>query len=80
MLKTGFSFLVPRGFAHGYSVLSEHAEIMYKCDNYYDKSTEGGIAYNDPALGIDWKIDADAAIVSDKDKVQPMLTDARINF
>ncbi len=72
--------LVPRGFAHGYSVLSETAEIMYKCDNYYDKSSEGGILYNDPALNIDWKIDLDAAIVSDKDKVQPLMADARIDF
>ena len=73
-------FLVPRGFAHGYSVLSETAEILYKCDNYYDKSSEGGIAYNDPALAIDWKINLDDAIVSDKDKVQPMMADARIDF
>jgi dTDP-4-dehydrorhamnose 3,5-epimerase len=60
-------FLVPRGFAHGYSVLSETAEILYKCDNYYDKGAEGGISYNDPALAIDWKINLDEAIVSDKD-------------
>ncbi len=73
-------FLVPRGFAHGYSVLSETAEILYKCDNYYDKSTEGGIAYNDPALAIDWKISLADAIVSDKDKVQPLMADARIEF
>lgn len=72
--------LIPRGFAHGYSVLSETAEIMYKCDNLYDKSSEGGILYNDPALNIDWKIDLSEAIVSDKDKVQPLMTDARIDF
>lgn len=73
-------FLVPRGFAHGYSVLSETAEIMYKCDNYYDKSTEGGIAYNDPALALDWKINLADAVVSEKDKVQPLMADARNNF
>jgi dTDP-4-dehydrorhamnose 3,5-epimerase len=73
-------FLVPRGFAHGYSVLSDTAEIMYKCDNLYDKSYEGGIFFNDPALAIDWKIDLAEAIVSDKDKVQPMLQEARIDF
>ena len=73
-------FLIPRGFAHGYSVLSETAEIMYKCDNYYDKGSEGGIAYNDPTLGIDWKIDPALAIISDKDKVQPMMKDAIIKF
>lgn len=73
-------FLVPRGFAHGYSVLSDTAEIMYKCDNLYDKSSEGGILYNDPALSIDWKIDLANAIVSDKDKVQPLLSNAVIDF
>ncbi len=73
-------FLVPRGFAHGYSVLSETAEILYKCDNYYDKSSEGGIAFNDPALNIDWKIDPAMAIISGKDKVQPLLKDAVISF
>lgn len=71
---------VPRGFAHGYSVLSDTAEILYKCDNLYDKSAEGGIRYNDPALGIDWKINLDAAIVSDKDLVQPLFAAARIEF
>lgn len=73
-------FLVPRGFAHGYSVLSDTAEILYKCDNYYDKSAEGGIAYNDPALAIDWKINLADAIVSEKDKVQPLMRDAVIEF
>jgi dTDP-4-dehydrorhamnose 3,5-epimerase len=72
--------LVPRGFAHGYSVISETSEIMYKCDNYYDKASEGGILYNDPALGIDWKIDIDKAIVSEKDIVQSLMADARIEF
>lgn len=72
--------LIPRGFAHGYSVLSETAEIIYKCDNYYDKSSEGGILYNDPALNIDWKIDLSKAIVSEKDVVQPLMKDARIEF
>jgi dTDP-4-dehydrorhamnose 3,5-epimerase len=73
-------FLVPRGFAHGYSVLSDTAEIMYKCDNLYDKSAEGGVLYNDPALNIDWRIDLSKAIVSEKDVVQPLLKDAIINF
>lgn len=71
---------VPRGFAHGYSVLSDTAEIFYKCDNLYDKSAEGGIRYNDPALNIDWKINLEAAIVSDKDLVQPLFAEARIAF
>ena len=73
-------FFIPRGFAHGYSVLSDTAEIIYKCDNYYNKSAEGGIFYNDPELAIDWKIDAANAIVSEKDKVQPALRDAVIDF
>jgi dTDP-4-dehydrorhamnose 3,5-epimerase len=73
-------FLVPRGFAHGYSVLSDTAEILYKCDNFYDKGAEGGISYNDSDLNIDWKIDLKKAIVSEKDMVQPMMKDARIEF
>lgn len=73
-------FLIPRGFAHGYSVLSDTAEVFYKCDNFYNKACEGGVLYSDPALNIDWKIDMNEAIVSDKDKVQPLLKDAIINF
>lgn len=72
--------LVPRGFAHGYSVLSDTAEVFYKCDNFYDKSTEGGVYFNDPTLNIDWKMDVSKAILSEKDKVQPMLKDAVYNF
>ena len=60
--------LIPQGFAHGYSVLSETAEVFYKCDCFYNKTAEGGILYNDPSLNIDWKITADKAIVSEKDK------------
>ena len=73
-------FLIPRGFAHGYSVLSDTAEVFYKCDNVYNKSAEGGVLYNDPALNIDWKIDLKDAIVSEKDLVQPLMKDAVINF
>ena len=73
-------FLIPRGFAHGYSVLSDTAEVFYKCDNFYSKENEGGVFYNDPALNIDWKIDLADAIVSDKDKVQPMLADCNSRF
>jgi dTDP-4-dehydrorhamnose 3,5-epimerase len=72
--------LIPAGFAHGYSVLSETSEVFYKCDNYYDKSTEGGVYFNDPALNIDWKMDISQAILSEKDKVQPLLKDANIIF
>ena len=73
-------FLIPRGFAHGYSVLSETAEVFYKCDNFYDKSAEGGVNYADASLNIDWKIDLKDAIVSEKDIVQPMFKDAIHNF
>lgn len=72
--------LIPRGFAHGYSVLSDTAEIIYKCDNYYDKASESGIAYNDPALAIDWKLDLKDAIISEKDQKQALLRDAWIEF
>ncbi|HYD21871.1 MAG TPA: dTDP-4-dehydrorhamnose 3,5-epimerase [Flavipsychrobacter sp.] len=72
--------LIPRGFAHGYSVLTDSAEVFYKCDNTYNKSAEGGVLYNDPALNIDWKINLEEAIVSEKDLVQPLLKDAVINF
>ncbi|WP_346318989.1 dTDP-4-dehydrorhamnose 3,5-epimerase [Chitinophaga sp. YIM B06452] len=72
--------LVPQGFAHGYSVLSPTAEVMYKCDNFYNKASEGGILYNDPALAIDWGIPLTEAVVSEKDKVLPLLADVQHNF
>jgi dTDP-4-dehydrorhamnose 3,5-epimerase len=71
---------IPAGIAHGFSVLSEKAEIFYKCDKFYNKESEGGILYSDPVLKIDWQIPLDKAIVSDKDKVQPLLADAKSNF
>ena len=73
-------FLIPRGFAHGYSVLTDTAEVFYKCDNFYDRSTEGSINYADPSLKIDWKIDITEAIVSEKDIVQPLMKDAQYHF
>lgn len=64
---------IPKGFAHGYAVLSQTAEVMYKCDTFYNKACEGGIAYNDPELNIDWGIPLDKAIVSEKDiKLVPL--------
>lgn len=72
--------LVPKGFAHGYAVISETAEVMYKCDNFYHKGSEGGIVYNDPALNIDWGIDLKNALVSEKDLVLPRLADISHNF
>jgi len=71
---------IPAGFAHGFSVLSEKAEVLYKCDGLYNKESEAGIAYNDPALNIDWKIPAGKAIISEKDRILPLLADCRNNF
>jgi dTDP-4-dehydrorhamnose 3,5-epimerase len=62
---------VPRGFAHGYVVLSPTAEFFYKCDNFYAKAHEGSIRYDDPTLNIDWQIDLGKAILSEKDKYHP---------
>jgi len=67
---------VPRGFAHGFVVLSETAVFVYKVDNYYSAESDRGIAYNDPALNIDWQIDPDALQLSEKDQKQPLLADA----
>lgn len=64
-------FLIPRGFAHGFSVLSPTAIFSYKCDNLYDKQAEGGIIYNDPTLAIDWKVPVGEMIISDKDLLLP---------
>jgi dTDP-4-dehydrorhamnose 3,5-epimerase len=71
---------IPQGFAHGYSVLSETAEVMYKCDTFYNKDSEAGIAFNDPALGIDWIIPAEKQVISEKDTVQPLFKDCKNNF
>ena len=68
-------FFVPRGFAHGFVVLSEQATFFYKCDNYYHKTSEGGIAFNDPDLAIDWKLPEQELLLSDKDKALPFLRD-----
>ncbi|MHA4809618.1 dTDP-4-dehydrorhamnose 3,5-epimerase [Flavitalea flava] len=72
--------LIPKGFAHGFSVLSETAEVSYKCDSLYSKSSEGGILYNDPALGIDWKVAEDKVVISSKDLELPVLSACRNNF
>ena len=72
--------LIPKGFAHGFSVLSETAIVLYKCDEYYSPDSDSGILYNDPTLNIDWKIPADKVIVSEKDKKQPTFNEAKINF
>lgn len=63
-------FYIPRGFAHGFAVLSETAVFAYKCDNFYDKASEGGVIWNDTTLNIDWKLPLQDIILSEKDKVQ----------
>jgi len=73
-------FFIPKGFAHGFSVLSETAVIQYKCDNIYNSQFERGINLNDPDLGIDWKIDGVTPIISEKDLKHPTLREAENNF
>ena len=70
-------FFVPRGFAHGFLVLSETAIFFYKCDNFYNKESEGGIIYNDETINIDWQFSLEDLIISEKDKVQPNLENAK---
>ncbi len=70
-------FFIPRGFAHGFLVLSETATFFYKCDNFYNKKSEGGIIYNDSNLNIDWQFQENELIISEKDKVQPRFTNAK---
>lgn len=71
---------VPRGFAHGFSVLSEEAIFQYKCDNLYAPHAEGAIAWNDPEIGIDWQLPAEDVLLSAKDAAHPMLKDAEDLF
>lgn len=66
-------FYVPRGFAHGFSVLSETAVFSYKCDNFYNKESEGGVLWNDPELNIDWKLPSEDVLLSDKDNIMPKM-------
>lgn len=71
---------VPRGFAHGFSVLSEEAIFQYKCDNLYAPQSEGAIAWNDPEIGIDWQLPAEDVLLSAKDAAHPMLKDSEDLF
>ena len=72
--ERGEQLFVPRGFAHGYSTLTDDCELAYKVDGLYAPQTEGGVIWNDPDLGIDWRIDGEA-VLSDKDKILPRLKD-----
>lgn len=78
--KNKKQLFIPKGFAHGFSVLSEKAEVLYKCDGFYNKETEAGIIYNDPELNIDWQVPAEDAIVSDKDIALPLLKNCKNSF
>lgn len=69
---------IPKGFGHGFAVLSETAEFYYKCDNYYNKEAEAGILYNDKELGIDWKISDNEIVLSNKDLELPLFKNAKL--
>lgn len=74
--ENNLQLFIPRGFLHGFVVLSETAEFFYKCDNYYNKDSERGVAYNDPAIGIDWVVPQDKLNLSEKDIILPALAEA----
>jgi dTDP-4-dehydrorhamnose 3,5-epimerase len=78
--ETKEQVLIPKGFAHGFSVLSDIAIIQYKCDNFYSPKDERGIASNDPDLDINWKLGSIAPIISEKDQKHPFLKNAESNF
>lgn len=73
--ENNLQMFVPRGFLHGFAVLSETAEVFYKCDNYYNKASERGVVYNDPALGIDWVVPQEKLNLSEKDIILPMFAE-----
>lgn len=70
-------FFIPRGFAHGFLVLSDSATFFYKCDNFYNAASEGGIAYNDPSLNIDWNFPSNELVISEKDRALPTIERAK---
>lgn len=73
-------FFIPRGFAHGFSVLTDEVIFQYKCDNFYAPQSEGALAWDDPDLGIDWKVPADKVILSEKDRHHSRLKDTEWLF
>ena len=73
-------FFIPRGFAHGFAVLSDEAVFQYKCDNFYNKESEGAVAWDDPELCIDWKVPADKVLLSEKDRQNKCIADADFLF
>jgi len=70
-------FFIPRGFAHGFLVLSDTATFFYKCDNFYNKDSEGGLIFNDTTLNIDWGFPEEKLIISEKDQILPNLSNAK---
>ena len=70
-------FFIPRGFAHGFLVLSETATFFYKCDNFYNKESEGGLIYNDKSINIDWNFPIEQLIISEKDQILPNIDNAK---
>ncbi|MFN8291445.1 MAG: dTDP-4-dehydrorhamnose 3,5-epimerase [Chitinophagaceae bacterium] len=78
--KNKKQLLIPKGFAHGFSVLSKKAEVLYKCDTLYNKASEAGIIFNDPELNIDWKLPEESRIVSEKDKLLPSFAQCNNTF
>jgi dTDP-4-dehydrorhamnose 3,5-epimerase len=76
----GNQLFVPEGFAHGFCTLEPNTELLYKCSNYYSAEHDRGLAWNDPALGIDWPIAEAEAVLSDKDRRQPLLADLPAQF
>lgn len=78
--KNKKQLFIPAGLAHGFSVLSKKAEVLYKCDRFYNKESEAGIIFNDPELNIDWEIPAEDAIISEKDMFLPLLADCTNSF
>lgn len=78
--KNKKQLFIPKGMAHGFSVLSDKAEVMYKCDAFYNKESETGIIYNDAELNIDWGVPAEMAVISEKDKYLPLFKDCLNSF
>jgi dTDP-4-dehydrorhamnose 3,5-epimerase len=78
--KNKRQLFIPKGFAHGFSVLSEKAEVLYKCDAFYNKESEAGIIYNDAELAIDWRLPANEAVVSEKDIQLPTFAQCHNSF
>ncbi|NLV19399.1 MAG: dTDP-4-dehydrorhamnose 3,5-epimerase [Bacteroidetes bacterium] len=78
--ESKIQLFIPRGFAHGFSVLEDNTVIQYKVDNVYNRLSERGIALNDPELDIDWKLGDTTPVISDKDRVNPVFSEAENNF